>query len=472
MKSVEVTMSERGSHAYDPDADLRELREQISRRKVPVGALTRLWSLGNMQAAITLKYIDYWLRGLFAGDEQKEKLLSETRVRAALKLFSTMGYLRGAVMKVGQVLGHLPHVMPDEVAEILGSLHFEAPPMHYALIREVFYNETGKEPQEVFAEFEKKPFAAASLGQVHRARLPSGERVAVKIQYPHMAEAVRADMRNLKLILSPLRLSSDWGYIMDGLNEIEEMLIMEADYRHEAAFCRRAKAMFEPEERVVIPKIFAEYSGPRILTMEYIPGRHLKEFLATNPSQAQRDNFVDLLSLISLRLYYGAEQLFADPNPGNFIFMDDGRLGLIDFGCTRVFSEEEWQLHHDMEEAFLLNNDKVLNDLLAQTCYLHSAADMTPEHLHVMRNAISWHLEPMKTPGLFDWSDEVFFRRGLDIYSEMIGKRYTKGSPLYIWANRFIFGFRALCYRLQGGNYFNQLYKMEKARGRRLVYPE
>ncbi len=153
----------------------------ISNKKVPVSSLSRIWTLGSLQAKVTAGYLAYWLRSRFSDAEEKQRLKSEAHLAAALQLFGTMGYLRGAVMKVGQMLANLPEVVPEEFAEVLSALHFEAPPMHYSLVREVFLDEFGREPEELFAFFDQKAFAAASLGQVHRARLHSGEEVAVKI---------------------------------------------------------------------------------------------------------------------------------------------------------------------------------------------------------------------------------------------------------------------------------------------------
>jgi predicted unusual protein kinase regulating ubiquinone biosynthesis (AarF/ABC1/UbiB family) len=114
-----------------------------------------------------------------------------------------MGYMRGAVMKVGQLLANLPTLLPDQIADVLASLHFEAPPMHYGLIRETLLDELGNEPEKIFDSFDRKAFAAASLGQVHRARLKNGEDVAVKIQYPNIARTINADLRNLRTVMQP-----------------------------------------------------------------------------------------------------------------------------------------------------------------------------------------------------------------------------------------------------------------------------
>ena len=158
-------------------ARLQEILADLARRPAPVGSLHRLWTVSELSAQIALAYLAWWVRQWFSDAEDSKRRLMETNLRAALKLFHRLGYLRGAMTKLGQAAGNLPGILPQQVAEILDRLHCEAPPMHYPLIREVVRNEFGKAAEEMFASFEKEAFAAASLGQVHRARLKSGEAV-------------------------------------------------------------------------------------------------------------------------------------------------------------------------------------------------------------------------------------------------------------------------------------------------------
>src|SRR2546423_10975165 len=152
----------------------------------------------------------YWLRGWFKGADESKRLLAETHWRTAMRILDSMSYLRGAAMKVGQTLANFPDIAPREFVQTLERLHFDAPPMHWSLLREMVHNELGDDPENVFAAFDKRAFAAASLGQVHRARLASGEDVAVKIQYPGIARSIAEDFRNLSLFMLPARLTADW----------------------------------------------------------------------------------------------------------------------------------------------------------------------------------------------------------------------------------------------------------------------
>jgi predicted unusual protein kinase regulating ubiquinone biosynthesis (AarF/ABC1/UbiB family) len=283
------------------------------------------------------------MRGWFAGAEDSKRRLMETNLRVALKTFHRLGYLRGAMAKLGQVAGNMPGVLPAQMAEVLDRLHFEAPPMHYPLIREVLRNEFGKEPEELFLSFETEAFAAASLGQVHRARLKSGEPVAVKIQYPGIARTIDADFRNLSALLLPMRLGKDWESVKAQFSEIRRMLNQEVDYIHEAESLRVARELFRPDDGIVVPRSYPEYCGKRVLTTDYLEGLHLPEYLATNPTQASRNAFGTKMYVAWFRMYF-AFMTHGDPHPGNYLFLGDGRLGLLDFGCVRYYNAEEREI--------------------------------------------------------------------------------------------------------------------------------
>jgi predicted unusual protein kinase regulating ubiquinone biosynthesis (AarF/ABC1/UbiB family) len=440
---------------------LAQLIDRIAGQRVPVNSLVRLWTLGSLQARVTAGYFAYWLRSRFADTGERQRLKSEAHLAAAVKLFGTMGYLRGAVMKVGQLLANLPEVAPEEFSEVLASLHFQAPPMHFALVRELFLDEFGKEPEELFASFDRQAFAAASLGQVHRARLHSGEEVAVKIQYPGIARTISSDMRNLRLMLQPLCLTKDWQNTIDKLADIEQMLLMETDYEAEAGYCTQARQLFTAADQVVVPQVYREYSSKRVLTTEFLAGCHLDEFLAGKPSQDERNRFTDLLTVATFRVYYRLHWFMADPHPGNFIFMADGRLGLIDFGCTRVMTDEEWQLSNTAEQAFLRGDEARLNMITAKACLFNNPEEMEPDRLKTVREGVDWQLEPWRQEGLFDFGNREFFRRGIDCIVAMARKRYTSSAPLYLWSNRFTLGGRAFCYRLQGQCDFRKIHQQE-----------
>ena len=161
-------------------------------------------------------------------------------------------------MKVGQTLASFPDVAPGELVDTLEQLHFQAPPMHFGLLREMVVNELGDEPENVFAEFDENAFAAASLGQVHRARLKSGEEVAVKIQYPGIAKTIRTDFKNLIPMLLPGRLQRDGKSLQAQFDYLRRSIEHETDYAREARMLKKARSLFYEEDNIIVPRVHAD----------------------------------------------------------------------------------------------------------------------------------------------------------------------------------------------------------------------
>lgn len=427
---------------------LEKLLAGLSRMPVPVSRLARFWVLGSMQAKIAAAYLAYWLRSSFAASEEKERLLNETHLKAALRLLGGMGYLRGAIMKVGQNLAAYPNIVPDQFVEALSRLHFEAPPMHYALLREHVRNELGADPEELFAEFDTKAFAAASLGQVHRGRLKTGELVAVKIQYPGISRTIRADFRNMMAVLAPMRLTKDWDNLREQFEDIRRMLDLETDYEQEAENLRVARGLFTEDEGIIVPKVIPELSTKRVLTMEYLEGVHLDAFLESNPPQALRNEFGRKIVCSTFRVGFRGEMLYADPHPGNYYFMSDGRLGLVDFGCCRHYTDEEGNYMDACERAFYTSREAVY-EVLISAKDLAPGENVNPDELEWMIKWADWAWEPILKQGPFDFGDPDYFSRGVTYFVELLKNRYTRSRPINVWLTRSVYGLRAILARLR-----------------------
>lgn len=431
-----------------PDAALlQQLFSRLGQRRVPVGALQRLGTLGALQAQIFLAYAAWWVRSWFRSAERNEQALAETHLRVALQLLAAMSYLRGAVMKAGQTLANLPGIVPDEIVATLEQLHFQAPPMHYALVREHLCNELGGDPAEVFAEFDTRAFAAAPLGQVHRARLKSGEEVAVKVQYPGIGATIRADFRNLLALLLPLRASKDWDNFKAQLEDLQRVLEWETDYEKEAGYQRQARALFREDDQVLVPRLFEQHSTRRVLTSERLGGVHIHDFLAGKPDQELRDHYGSLIVRAYYRLFFGAQVNYADLHPGNFLFQSDGRLGLLDFGCVRPFSDREWELMRlSMRAVDGSQADRVR--YMKRSIGLAEDAAADPEHLTLLERLCDWTWRPIRCRGPFDFGDGAFLVEGAEVFREITRKRYTRSEPLCVLSARMFFGLFAMLYRL------------------------
>jgi predicted unusual protein kinase regulating ubiquinone biosynthesis (AarF/ABC1/UbiB family) len=320
--------------------------------------------------------------------------------------------------------------------------------MHFALLREHVRNELGGDPDEVFAAFEPSAFAAASLGQVHRARLKSGEEVAVKIQYPGIGSSVRADCRNLLALMLPMRASKDWDNLKAQLEDLGRVLEGETDYEKEAEFQRNARLWFREDDRIVVPCVYEQHSTRRILTMELLGGVHVHDFLAGNPSQEVRDHFGALIVRAWNRMFFAGRVNYADLHPGNFLFMADGRLGLLDFGCVRPFSDREWELMRLAIRACDGSREEVVR-YMKRSVALAEDAPMDPEHFRLLERLIEWSWRPIRHHGPFDYSDGRILREGVEIFQEMTLRHRTRGEPLCVLSARMFFGLFAMLYRLR-----------------------
>jgi aarF domain-containing kinase len=441
--------------AVEPAATLQDLVRTLSHRRVPVGRLNRLWVLGTLQAKVAAAYWAWWLRSGYASADERQRALNETHLKAALKLLGGMTYLRGAIMKVGQIIATHPDVAPQQFADVLGRLHFEAPPMHFSLLREFVRNELGADPEDVFDGFETKAFAAASLGQVHRALLKgTQQRVAIKIQYPNIGRTIRDDFRNLMAFLTPMRLSGDWENMKAQFEDVRHKLDLETDYEQEAENLRFARAAYPEDEGIVVPRVFPDVSTRRVLTMEYIGGLHLDKFLATDPPQELRDHFGHKISVAVFRLCEAKHFVYGDPQPGNFLFMPDGRLGFIDFGCCHYESDGDIEFKTEMVRRYLGTSEadrtpETMREVLAL------GNDLTPEQadddarIEFILKFSNWAWEPILHEGPFDFGDPDYFRRGAKMYGEALRRRYTRSRPVNTWLIKDMFGLRAMLARLK-----------------------
>ncbi|MBN9341159.1 MAG: ABC transporter [Comamonadaceae bacterium SCN 68-20] len=259
-------------------------------------------------------------------------------------LFGTLAQLRGTALKVSQMLSMHPGLLPDGMRQELARAQHQALPLNRALVGRVFRQAFGQEPESLFAAFEPTAVAAASLGQVHRAQLAGHGTVAVKVQYPGIAATIASDMQLLRAALKalartglPLPAETVVAGVMD---EIEATLLREVDYLQEAEALRWF-ARHAAWPGVVIARPVASHTRAQVLTQQYLPGLHLDAWLATHPTQAQRNQAGQRLWDWYLHCIFALGRVHADPHPGNFLFVPHGdgwHLGVLDFGCTRVLS--------------------------------------------------------------------------------------------------------------------------------------
>jgi predicted unusual protein kinase regulating ubiquinone biosynthesis (AarF/ABC1/UbiB family) len=446
-----------------PQTELAELLAGLRHRAVPTGRVRRLGVLSTLPAKVAAAYAWNWVGSTLADPERRTRRKSETHMRAALILLGRMGYLRGMAAKLGQLFANYPDVLPEELSDVLEHLHFEAPPMHWSLLAELVHDELGAEPEERFAAFDREAFAAASLGQVHRARTRGGTDVAVKIQYPGIARTIDADFRNMTMLGTPMRLSSDWDNLIEQWRDIHEVCQREADYAREAANLERtARALADLAGDVVVPRPHRDLSTERVLTMDFVEGAHLREYLAGDPPQAERDRFGALILRVVTRLYYSERAVYADPHPGNFFFASGGRLGLVDLGCLRDMDADEWDLTMALVEG--LRDEDKLREAIQRACVMTEDPKRFEQRYSLVRDLCEWYWEPLRTDAAFDFAANDYMQRGIRIFGECTRRGYTRSMPINNWSARCFFGVRSMLHALGARVEFKRIHDEELER--------
>lgn len=314
--------------------------------------------LARLGARIGLAHAGTSARKLFASAERKEQLSREREMKSAQQVADELGNMKGALMKLGQMASYLDDGLPEPLRLALSQLQSNAPPMSIELVHQEITRELGKTVDELFVEFDDEPIAAASIGQVHRAilRTPEGERaVAVKVQYPGVAEAIDADLRTADLLGTLLAFGFKSLNPEDMVAEIKDRLREELDYKKEAENQQLFADFYKGHPFIHVPEVLHNYSTSRILVSELVSGSTFAEVL-TWP-QEQRDAAGEAIFRFVFRSLYRFRAFNGDPHPGNYIFHKDGKVSFLDFGLIKHFTVDEMNMFQSMVKAAVLDND-------------------------------------------------------------------------------------------------------------------
>jgi predicted unusual protein kinase regulating ubiquinone biosynthesis (AarF/ABC1/UbiB family) len=345
------------------------------RRTMPLAGFTARAAGGRLVAGLREK----------SGDDGAVDRFHE---RTAERYAELLGHSKGALMKVGQMMS-----MVDTRAlgsggfwpyqKAMSRLQADAPPMHPALVREVLDAELGSAVEQ-FAELTETPIAAASIGQVHRAVLRDGRAVAVKIQYPGVAQAIRDDLANTELLATFLRfVNSASGLKVDVRSvarEASKRISEEVDYRHEAATIAAFSELYRGHPFIRVPDVVSEVSGDRVLTMTYLDG--MDWAAAQQADQDLKNTWAEIIVRFSQGSFRHASLMHADPHPGNYRFHPDGTVGFVDFGCVKVLPEGERRRLVAMNRAVVEGRKRDYRELMVQAGFLAVDSDLTADELY------------------------------------------------------------------------------------------
>ncbi len=408
--------------------------------KIPTSRVGRTARIGGLAAGQAIRQAGTRAANVGRGAEGRQAALERRQVEAAEQIVAALGTMKGAAMKVGQVLsfldvGMVPEEYREEFQRKLAVLRDAAPTVTFRDMRKVIEEELGERLSDVFSDFDETPIAAASIGQVYRARLTDGRRVAVKVQYPGVAAAVRADMQNLGLILRLVK------RIAPGMDpkaigeEIRSRVGEELDYELEAANQRTLARIFRGHPFIVIPDVITSLSHERVMVSEYIHGTGFEE-LRGYP-QADRDRIGEILFRFYFGCLYRHGQFSGDPHPGNSMLLPDGRMAFFDFGLFKRMPPGAVTLEIEVARAIIEGDSERIMQLGTEVGFFKDPGKFNPDRvLAHFRAATSWYTCDREIELTPDYATQVLIDMS-DPRSEYFGYlRHESAPPDHIFGRR------------------------------------
>lgn len=414
------------------------MKEQTN---IPTGKVERAGRFVSTGLKVGSNYLKHYTKKLMDPSISREELHADN----AEDIYATLSNLKGSALKVAQMLSMDKGMLPKAYSERFAMSQYSAPPLSGPLVVNTFVKTLGKSPAQLYDSFEIKASNAASIGQVHKAQ-KNGKQLAVKIQYPGVANSVKSDLRIVKPFA--MRIVGMNEVDMDKyFDEIEGKLLEETDYRLELRRSMEVSAQCAHIPDLVFPVYYPELSSDRIITMDWMQGWHLKEFLERNPSQEARNRIGQALWDFYQFQVHSLKKVHADPHPGNFLMREDGTVAVFDFGCIKEIPEDFYVNY------FLLTNKEVLKDeakrkeIYTNLEMIHSTD--TPQEISFFSGLFQQMIDMLTLPFTreeFDFGDESYFR---EIYAymdylynlkEVRDSKAARGSRHSLYVNRTYFG--------------------------------
>jgi len=365
---------------------------------MPTGRVRRTAKVGSLVGGQAARAYATKAANLTRSEEGRRVAAERRQVEAAEQIVEVLGSMKGAAMKVGQVAsfidtGALPPEASERIQQKLAELRDSAPSVSFRDMRKVIEHDLGDKLSEHFAEFEEDAVAAASIGQVYRARLHDGREVAVKVQYPGIGSAVRADLQNLGLLLRAAKRMAPGMDVKAMSTEVRERLTEELDYEHEAQSQRAFARAWKGHPFVYIPDAVTDLCTEHVLVTEWAEGIGFEEVRTL--TQPERDRFGETVFRFFFESLYRVGHFSGDPHPGNFRLMDDGRVAFLDFGMTRKVPREWVERELAIFRlAFSGDADELYRELTAMRFYPADDPEVTPERVLAHFEAVTaWYRE-------------------------------------------------------------------------------
>src|SRR5438132_5892992 len=363
--------------------------------KIPTSRVRRTATVASLAATEAMKQFGTRAANVARSEQASDEAMARRQLETAKQIVAALGTMKGAAMKLGQVMsfldvGLVPEQFREEFQHELAKLRDAAPTVSFKQMRRVIEEDLEAPIGEVFSSFREEPIAAASIGQVYRATLQDGREVAVKVQYPGVAGAVRADLQNLEMIMRLLKRMTPGLDVKAIAEEIRERIGEELDYELEAQNQRSLARIFAGHPFIFVPNVLSDLSRERVLVSEFVQGVGFEE-LKRRP-QAERDRLGEIVFRFFVGCLYRHRQFSGDPHPGNFLLLADGRVAFLDFGLFKRMEPEPVQLELACQRAVVEGDAAALHRLLAASGFLPEPERVDPEHLLAfVRDAIWWY---------------------------------------------------------------------------------
>ncbi|MFV8322409.1 ABC1 kinase family protein [uncultured Flavobacterium sp.] len=427
---------------------------------IPTSKIERATKLVQTGAKVGVNYLKYYGEKMVNSDLTRDKLNEDN----AEDIYDGLKSMKGSALKVAQMLSMDKSFLPQAYVEKFSLSQFSVPPLSAPLVLKTFKTNFGKTPYEIFDEFNANSVNAASIGQVHAA-VKDGKKLAVKIQYPGVANSISSDLALVKPIA--IRMFNLQGKDSDKyFKEVEDKLIEETNYLLELKQSQEVVEACKKIENLVFPNYYSKYSSEKIITMDWMTGIHLSEFTNKNDNQEIADKIGQALWDFYMYQIHILKKVHADPHPGNFLVNDKNQLVALDFGCMKQIPNDFYTPYFELIDKKVINDTKIFNDKLFELEILRK--DDSKEEIayftEMFHDLLSLFTKPFQAE-TFDFSDESFFES-----IAQLGERFSKdtnlrkmngnrGSKHFIYMNRTFFGLYNLMFDLKATIVVNEYQK-------------
>ena len=418
-------------------------------REIPISKVKRASKMMSTGLKVGGNYLKYYASKALNQNPSKEDL-DENNAR---DIYESLSQLKGSALKAAQMISMDHNFLPPAYAKKFRNAQYKAPPLSYPLVKRTFMKSLGKAPEKIFDTFTKSAINAASIGQVHQATLEN-RKFAVKVQYPGVADSVEQDLK-MAMPLAAQIMKVSMSDLKNYTDEVKSRMIEETDYELELNRSIELSEKCGHISNIIFPTYYPEYSGSKVITMDWIDGMHLQEWIETNPNQVDRNKIGQVLWDFYHYQIHSLQKIHADPHPGNFLITSDGDLAVLDFGCVKELPHDFYQLFVQLLDPSIFENREKLQQIFVELEFIYEdESDEEQAYFSsLIKEAISHLLLPFRYER-FDFSDQEFMDKIYAMANDMMrDPKLRKGNAARgprdaIYVNRTYFGLYSILAQL------------------------